>query len=147
MNVHKLIVAICLLAISPSTFAFGQKDPAVDDKDTKVVSFEELIYPPLARSARMQGVVVVQVKLDRQGKVTDAVGVSGSELLMLGALENVKKWQFEPNSRKNAIVVYNFKILEGRCKSDSRLFVLQGANLATVMTCPPEINTSSSRQD
>jgi len=105
----------------------------------------ELSYPALARSARIQGVVVVRAKLDSQGKVVDAVGVSGSELLLPSSLENVKKWRFEPNARKSTIVVYNFTIIEGRCSSYSSLFVLQGANLARVITCPPQANVSSSR--
>jgi len=144
-SAQKITLAICLLIISPLTCVRAQQDDSFSDKDIKVVSFEELSYPALARSARIQGVVVVRAKLDNQGKVVDAVGVSGSELLLPGSIDNVKKWRFEPNARKSAMVVYNFTILEGRCNSYSSLFILQGANLARIITCPPQINVSSSR--
>jgi hypothetical protein len=145
LSAQKIALMICLLAISPLICVRAQQDDSLSDKEIKVVSFEELHYPALARTARIQGVVVTRAKLDNQGNVVDAVGVSGSGLLLPISLENVKKWRFEPNARKSVIVVYNFTILEGRCNSYSSLFILQGPNLARVITCPPQVNVSSSR--
>ena len=145
LSAHKIVLVICLFAISPLAWVQAQQDSSLSDKDIKVASFEELIYPALARSARIQGAVVVRVRLDDQGKVMEAAAVSGHELLAITSVTNVKKWRFEPNARKTAVIIYNFTIIDGRCNSDSSLFILRGANLATVITCPPRINTSSSR--
>lgn len=38
-------------------------------------------YPGIARSAGAEGEVVVEVKIDAEGKVTSAITISGRELL------------------------------------------------------------------
>jgi TonB family protein len=104
------------------------------------LDYEELLYPPLARYAHLQGAVAVQIKLDDKGDVTDAVAISGSELLALAVVGNVKKWHFEPNAQKSAVIIYNFQIIDGRCKDGASLFVLQQNDLAAVIGCPPNPN-------
>jgi len=145
---------ICIFAFALALFVFGspysvraqtQNGSPVNDQEIRVVDFKELIYSPLARNAQIQGVVVIRVKLDDQGKVTEAVAISGPEIFYLDCLSNVKNWRFKPNPKKTAVVIYDFKILEGRCNSDSSLFVLQGSNIATILVCPPRVNTSSSK--
>jgi TonB family protein len=49
----------------------------------------------LARSARIQGAVVVQVKIGTTGTVTDAVVIGGHPLLTLATLEAAKGWTFD----------------------------------------------------
>jgi TonB family protein len=143
LSAQKIVLMICLFAVNLPAPVQAQQGGTLSDRDVKVDSFQELIYPPLARNAHIQGTVVVRVKLDHQGRVAEAVAISGPELLILDCITNVKKWRFEPNASETAVIVYNFTILEGRCNSDSSLFILQGANLATIITCPPKINTSS----
>jgi TonB family protein len=95
--------------------------------------------------ARVQGAVVVRVTLDGQGNVTDATALSGHEFLVRLVLPNVRTWIFKPNAKKSAIVIYNFMILPGVCDDQAgSLFVLQGKNVATVITCPPNVNVTSS---
>jgi len=145
MYAQTIALMVCLATIGTLSWVRAQQDSPLSDKDIKVVSFEELKYPALARSARIQGAVIVRVRVDDQGRVMEAIAVSGPEVLIPSALTNVKKWVFEPNARKIALIVYSFTIVDGRCNSDSSLFILQGRNLATVTTCPPKINTASSR--
>jgi TonB family protein len=145
MSAQTMVLAICLILISPLAWVRAQGESPLSDENIKVVSFEELKYPALARSARIQGALVVRVRLDDQGKVMEAAAVSGHELLAISCVTNAKKWRFEPNKRKAVVIIYNFTIIDGRCNSDSSLFILQGPNLATIITCPPKINTSSTR--
>ena|ERR1700732_4307361 len=146
MTATRSLFMIALLAFCRSSSAKPQQDQIITDKgDVNVVRFEEMEYPHLAYYTHLQGPVAVRVKLDEQGKVSEAVAISGLPLLASPSVENVKKWLFKPNASKTALIIYNYKILEGRCNRDSSLFILQGANVATVLACPPLVNPSSSK--
>jgi TonB family protein len=127
---------VVLLAPAPR----AQHDNPIKDTDVKVTAFADLTYPPLAAQSRMQGVVVVEVKLDDQGKVVEAEALSGWPLLATSSTENVKKWRFEPNPRKAAVIVYQFRI-EGVCHGAdaSSHMIFHPPNFASITDCsrPP----------
>jgi TonB family protein len=54
------------------------------------------VYPPIAQSARIQGVVVVEALVDDQGNVVNARVVRSIPLLDAAALEAVSKWKYAP---------------------------------------------------
>ncbi len=54
------------------------------------------VYPPLARQARIQGVVVLHAIIDKDGKVAQLEVVSGHPLLVQSALDAVKQWRYKP---------------------------------------------------
>jgi TonB family protein len=54
------------------------------------------VYPDAARSARVQGTVILEVTVDRQGNVTDARVVESIPLLDQAAVEAVREWKYEP---------------------------------------------------
>jgi hypothetical protein len=126
-------IGLLVLAVSYSS---AQQEQAVNDEDISVSSFEEMHYPALARAAHRESVVVVQARLDDNGKVVSAREISGSKMLIPDSLLNVRKWRFHPNSNKTAIVVYQFRLVEGRCDPGRNgLFVFREPNVATVTTC------------
>jgi periplasmic protein TonB len=53
-------------------------------------------YPPIARTAHMEGVVVIDAIIDDHGDVVEARAVSGPGLLMPAALKAVIQWKYEP---------------------------------------------------
>ena len=53
-------------------------------------------YPPLARIARIQGTVVLQATLARDGTIQDLKVISGPPLLVQAALAAVKTWRYQP---------------------------------------------------
>lgn len=53
-------------------------------------------YPPLARQARVQGLVILQCTIDREGRVTEVKVLRGHPLLDAAAVEAVRKWLYEP---------------------------------------------------
>jgi protein TonB len=53
-------------------------------------------YPPIARSARVQGQVVLECTISPQGRVTDVRLVRGIPLLDAAAIEAVKQWVYTP---------------------------------------------------
>ena len=53
-------------------------------------------YPPLARQARIQGVVVLQAVIGKDGAIQNLKVVSGHPMLAPAALEAVKQWRYKP---------------------------------------------------
>jgi protein TonB len=53
-------------------------------------------YPPLARQARIQGVVVLQALIGKDGTITNLHVVSGHPMLTNSALEAVKEGRYKP---------------------------------------------------
>jgi periplasmic protein TonB len=53
-------------------------------------------YPPIARKARVQGVVQLECTISPQGKVTNVTVVKGIPLLNKAAEEAVKQWVYTP---------------------------------------------------
>lgn len=54
------------------------------------------VYPPIALSARVQGIVILEVVIDTEGAVTDAKVLRPVALLDEAALEAVRQWRFTP---------------------------------------------------
>lgn len=54
------------------------------------------VYPPLALSAHIQGVVNVDALIDEHGDVVRAQSIDGPTLLVPSALAAVLKWKYEP---------------------------------------------------
>ncbi len=54
------------------------------------------VYPPTAQQARVQGAVVLQAEISKDGAVEQLRGISGHPLLMPAAIEAVKQWQYKP---------------------------------------------------
>jgi periplasmic protein TonB len=65
-------------------------------RQPKLIYRPELVYPILARQARVSGVVVIDAILDEQGNVAEMKIVSGPPLLYAGALAYLKQWKYEP---------------------------------------------------
>ena len=53
-------------------------------------------YPPLAMAKRIHGVVLVDVQVDKDGKVIDAAPLIGREYLRDAARKAALRWRFKP---------------------------------------------------
>lgn len=60
------------------------------------------VYPKKAKSARVQGTVVLEVTVDREGNVTDARIVRSVPLLDQAALDAVRQWKYEASDSDEA---------------------------------------------
>lgn len=54
------------------------------------------MYPPLARQARIQGAVVVQAIIGKDGTVENLRLISGHPMLAPAAIEAVRQWRYRP---------------------------------------------------
>ena len=53
-------------------------------------------YPPLARQARIQGTVVLQAVISKDGSIENLHLVSGHPMLAPAAIDAVKQWKYKP---------------------------------------------------
>ena len=53
-------------------------------------------YPPLARQARIQGQVVLQAEISKDGSIQNLRLISGHPMLAPAAIEAVKQWKYKP---------------------------------------------------
>jgi TonB family protein len=61
-----------------------------------LVSKVDPMYPPDARDQRIQGVVILQATIDKEGNVANLQLVSGHPMLAPAAIEAVKQWKYRP---------------------------------------------------
>lgn len=65
-------------------------------KEPKKLKHVNPVYPDIAKRARVQGIVIMEVTLSPQGKVTDAKVLRGIPLLDQAAIDAVKQWVYTP---------------------------------------------------
>ena len=53
-------------------------------------------YPPLARQARIQGSVLLQAEISKDGSIENLRLISGHPMLAPAAIEAVKQWKYKP---------------------------------------------------
>lgn len=62
------------------------------------------IYPPIAQSARVSGVVIIEATIGVDGSVTDARVIRPVALLDQAALDAVRQWKFSPTTLNGVAV-------------------------------------------
>jgi TonB family protein len=71
----------------------------------------EPAYPEAARQRGIQGAVVLDVRIGRDGAVQDVKVVSGQQVLADAAIAAVKQWRFKPETvERQTRVTLNFKM-------------------------------------
>lgn len=99
-----LVVTFCLPLLSAQTPELGGKGNAIPSRPLQisssmmkkfVASAVQPTYPPLARKARVQGTVCLEVLVSKDGDVEKLDAVTGHPLLVPAAIETVKSWKFK----------------------------------------------------
>jgi len=54
------------------------------------------VYPPLAKQARIQGVVILEAVIGKDGSVYEVHVISGHPLLQQAAIDAVWQWKYKP---------------------------------------------------
>jgi protein TonB len=70
--------------------------PARAITEPKLISTTQLTYPPAAKSAKIEGDVLVTANVDATGKVVGAKAISGPAMLRVGAEDTVRGWKYQP---------------------------------------------------
>jgi TonB family protein len=77
----------------------GPQTPFGDATLTPTIAIEpiskvDVVYPRLAQEARIQGVVVLEVKINTEGKVENLRVMAGHPLLIQAAIDAAKQWVY-----------------------------------------------------
>ena len=102
--------AAAVTALALSTFGMAAVSAnafplfAEEKVNPKVIKKTPPAYPPDAKEARIQGTVVLAIRIGTDGFVSHIELVSGHPLLVGAAVDSVKTWEFEPG-RKNGVAV------------------------------------------
>jgi TonB family protein len=65
-------------------------------KEPKIVHIEQPKYPPEAKRANVEGVVILEATVTAQGTVDKVKAISGPPTLIEAAVEAVSHWKYEP---------------------------------------------------
>jgi TonB family protein len=65
------------------------------------------IYPREAKANRIQGTVVLHIRVDKEGRVEKAEVLSGDPLLSQAALDAVRQWRYKPAVRSGVAVAHD----------------------------------------
>ena len=62
----------------------------------KLISSPNPVYPPMARSQSLEGVVALDALVDAAGNITEVKALSGPVLLRQAAIDALRKWKYQP---------------------------------------------------
>src|SRR5881392_3058122 len=85
------LVITCLIACQSP---FAEQALSQNTDTIAVVEAVTPFYPPLALTAHISGDVIVEVKVNRSGKVTEVKALEGHKLLRPTAERAAKRWVF-----------------------------------------------------
>ena len=83
-------------AVKEQPAPIKQIRPGGDVQDAKVLRRILPVYPPLAKSARIQGHVRLEGIIARDGTIQQLRVLSGHPLLVQAALDAVRQWRYKP---------------------------------------------------
>ena len=83
---------------APTASAIAPARIGADVAAANLISRVNPEYPAAARAARVQGVVLLQATINKEGKVVDLRVVSGHPMLNDAAIEAVRQWRYRPQS-------------------------------------------------
>jgi len=134
--------ALALLLLFGSVATAAQQSPPMPRApisggilNGKAISKPAPAYPAVAKAARAQGTVVVQVVVDEEGRVVSAQAVSGHPLLRQAAQQAAEQARFSPTwlsgqpVKITGTITYNF-VLRASARSDERGRLVSLFNLA-----------------
>ena len=90
-------------AVAPPPPPTPIRDPKPERKDpvrigtldpAKVINHVQPIYPPLAKQARIQGVVLLEAVISKTGRMERVHVISGHPLLVQAAMDAVNQWRY-----------------------------------------------------
>ena len=67
-----------------------------DIKEPKKVKDQRPVYPPVAMAAKIEGIVIIEATIGKDGSVSEAKVLRGQPLLNQAALDAVNQWKFTP---------------------------------------------------
>jgi protein TonB len=100
--------ALDALQNGPLTLAAPPKPapvrPGGDIKPPQRITYVPPVYPTIAQTAKIEGLVILEATIDEQGIVRDVRVLRSIPMLDKAAIESVSKWRYTP-TRLNGVAV------------------------------------------
>jgi TonB family protein len=135
MPARGLLITVLLLAVSPQT------------QPRFPIHVESLVYPPVARQARIAGDVVLIAQIGPDGSVSVPILKSGHPILLRAAEGNLKTWKFQTGESQEMEITYRFRFIEPSSDSAQTECAFDLPNSVTIsshLPVPP-VNYTSPR--
>jgi TonB family protein len=132
-------VLLALTVLCASNFCLREQPVVV--KDVVVPA-----YPPIAKTAKLEGSVPVEIENNSDGKVISAKGKGGDPILQRAAEENIRLWTFRPSEdhMQNPVkhtVIFDYKIVGERVARPScPAVLLHLPDRVEISAQPPQLN-------
>src|SRR5262245_24893323 len=90
---------LALVLVAAPALAQERREPirvGSNVQESKLIHQVDPVYPDAAKTARISGIVILQVTVGVEGKVLEAKVLRGHPLLTQAALEAVRQWRYSP---------------------------------------------------
>lgn len=87
------VVSLLIFGIANQEILWLSENESIQTNAT-VINAVKPMYPPVAAAQKIEGIVQVEVKMNTEGKVTNAKIINGPKRLRKVAQEASLKWQF-----------------------------------------------------
>jgi TonB family protein len=133
LKIFSRIIFICWMLVLTGTGTINGFSQAQDSQQAiTVVSTTPPKYPPIARAARVEGTVLVEVIIDADGKPISSKTKEGHVLLKQDAEKTALEWKFNPSSREDnwrkveIAFVYSLKAKDATASENEARFIPPG---------------------
>ncbi|MDT4895979.1 MAG: Gram-negative bacterial TonB protein C-terminal [Acidobacteriota bacterium] len=87
----------------------------IDERPIVTKAVAPSTYPPIARAARAEGKVIVEVKINDAGDVTKAKRIEGHKLLEAVTMQAARLWKFAPGAdNRTTQLTFTFGMAEDK---------------------------------
>jgi TonB family protein len=90
---------LVLVLLAASVLAQERREPirvGSNVQESKLIHKVDIVYPDAARTARVSGIVILQITVGAEGNVLEAKVLRGHPLLNQAALDAVRQWRYSP---------------------------------------------------
>ena len=109
-----LIVWVPLVAMSPVPHSMAEsvlpRLMSADDLEPYAVKRVQPDYPMLAQKHKIEGIVIMELKVGGDGKVTDAQFLNGHNVFRTVSIDAAKQWEFRKGKGESGIIKFTFKL-------------------------------------
>ena len=115
-----LIIWVPLIAVTPPASGNAEvglgkilnlgRGLSSDDIEQYAVKRVQPDYPMLAQKHKIEGIVIMELKVSGDGKVTDAQFVNGHNVFRSVSIEAAKQWEFKRGKGEEGIIRFTFKL-------------------------------------
>ena len=112
-----LRVGICVVLLAGSMCAFAQTTAGQDPLNVSpaeagqhLIKRVPPLYPSLAETARLQGIVALEVTIDETGATSVKV-ISGHPMLIASTIDAVKQWKYQPFEKDGKLITVKTNVV------------------------------------